>query len=431
MIDGPPWAVADVPFHAPPLERDVSTDVLVVGAGAAGVLTAEAVLRRTSLRCVVVERGTVGTGATGHSAGHLATGFEIGYAELARRRGPAAAVRAHDAFAEGRRALHAVIDTWGIQCGFQEVPTGVAYARARDLLDDLATDTALFPGDLRGARYAANGISGLSTSASPALVTPLHPEDYRGTLLMRFPHVGVRMGAPTTLTNPRALTRLLAGALRARFPARIAVHEHSALHGFTDYEGGYECRVGTHRVRARSVVFASNGNPPAPTPPTLSSSIAPSVHCMLGFVVEDGLVPHAFGWYSADPHHDFYYGNVRPWSDGRLLLVLGGPDHLWLEGATSRDVAAFRASSHARLLAFAWKTGLVNARTAPDFGWHGTLGYTRDGVRLICRDPRHPGIYHNSGCNGIGLLLSAYGAQQIASLLNGGQGENLFEGSHA
>jgi glycerol-3-phosphate dehydrogenase len=56
-----------------PLQRDLHTDVVVVGGGIAGASTAFFILRETDLRVALVERGTIGSGATGHNAGQLAT----------------------------------------------------------------------------------------------------------------------------------------------------------------------------------------------------------------------------------------------------------------------------------------------------------------------------------------------------------------------
>src|SRR5258706_248626 len=65
-----------------PLDRDVTTDVAVVGAGIAGLATAFFVLRETDLRVLLIERDTAGRGATGHNAGQLTTYFERPLSDL-------------------------------------------------------------------------------------------------------------------------------------------------------------------------------------------------------------------------------------------------------------------------------------------------------------------------------------------------------------
>ena len=54
-----------------------------------------------------------------------------------------------------------------------------------------------------------------------------------------------------------------------------------------------------------------------------------------------------------------------------------------------------------------------------DFSWHGLMGYTSSGVRIIGRDPYLPSLIYNMGCNGIGILPSIYGGKRVAQIING------------
>ncbi len=58
------------------------TDVVVVGAGIAGISTAYFILKNTNKNVVVVERGKLAHGATGHNAGQIASYFERPFYEL-------------------------------------------------------------------------------------------------------------------------------------------------------------------------------------------------------------------------------------------------------------------------------------------------------------------------------------------------------------
>jgi len=87
-----------------PLDRSCSTDVVVIGAGIAGVATTFYTLRDTSADVVLIERTRVGRGATGHNAGQLATYFERPLCDLVDNYGFDAAIaaqRAFDAVARG------------------------------------------------------------------------------------------------------------------------------------------------------------------------------------------------------------------------------------------------------------------------------------------------------------------------------------------
>jgi len=65
-----PW-IAQLAEDGPPspLDRDTAADVVVVGAGIAGISTAFFVLRSTDLSVLLVEQDRVARGATGRNAG--------------------------------------------------------------------------------------------------------------------------------------------------------------------------------------------------------------------------------------------------------------------------------------------------------------------------------------------------------------------------
>jgi glycine/D-amino acid oxidase-like deaminating enzyme len=52
------------------------------------------------------------------------------------------------------------------------------------------------------------------------------------------------------------------------------------------------------------------------------------------------------------------------------------------------------------------------------FFWHGLMGYTKSGVRMVGREPQEPRLLYNLGCNGVGILPSIMGARKIAKHIN-------------
>jgi glycine/D-amino acid oxidase-like deaminating enzyme len=53
------------------------------------------------------------------------------------------------------------------------------------------------------------------------------------------------------------------------------------------------------------------------------------------------------------------------------------------------------------------------------FFWHGLMGYTRTGVRVVGPEPLDPRLMYNLGCNGVGILPSIMGAEKISRHVNG------------
>jgi glycine/D-amino acid oxidase-like deaminating enzyme len=63
-----------------------------------------------------------------------------------------------------------------------------------------------------------------------------------------------------------------------------------------------------------------------------------------------------------------------------------------------------------------------------DFTWHGLMGYTANGIRLIGPSSENPNLLYNLGCNGIGILPSIYGGFKISQfLLNVTQAPSIFD----
>ena len=76
--------------YCPPLDKDITCDVLVVGGGMSGISAAAEFLRQ-GLRVVVIDKNIIGGSSTGRSAGFLTPDSELGLHQLVRRYGVEAA----------------------------------------------------------------------------------------------------------------------------------------------------------------------------------------------------------------------------------------------------------------------------------------------------------------------------------------------------
>jgi gamma-glutamylputrescine oxidase len=102
--------------HCPPLDKDITCDVLVVGGGMSGISAAAEFLRR-GLRVVVIDKNIIGGSSTGRSAGFLTPDSELELHQLVRRYGVEAARDIWEMPVRGIERLVENIDKFGFECG--------------------------------------------------------------------------------------------------------------------------------------------------------------------------------------------------------------------------------------------------------------------------------------------------------------------------
>lgn len=128
-----------------PLDGDIDVDVAIVGAGMTGLWTAHHLLRRDpALRIAVVDRATVGFGASGRNGGWCSAFLPMSLETVADRYGDAAARRMQEAMHDTVRAVTAFAADHGIADACHRGGTvtlarnGAQVARLRDRIASLA-----------------------------------------------------------------------------------------------------------------------------------------------------------------------------------------------------------------------------------------------------------------------------------------------------
>lgn len=251
-------ATADVPTF-PKLERDLSADVVVVGAGITGI-TAAYLLSRQGSKVVLLEAGRVLHGTTGHTTAKATAQHELIYDELIRHFGEDKARLYYEANRDALKFMAETVDGEGIDCGWT--------AEDATLYAETSSSAGKLEKELRA--YERLGIAGslqdkiaLPIEIASALTMKdqarFHPLAYLATLLDRSVRAGAEVFEHTTAMkveegdSPVVITE--------KGNRILCKHVVSASHfPFLDWKGFYFARMHAER----SYVLAARIGQPYP-----------------------------------------------------------------------------------------------------------------------------------------------------------------------
>ena len=127
MRNVPVW-IDDTPIRKfPKLQRNISADVLVMGASITGI-TAAYLLKKAGSTVALIEREAVASIDTGHTTDHLTYVTDVQLQQLVRSFGKDHAQAAWDAGAAAIDETERIVGQEAIECEFAHVP---AYLHAR------------------------------------------------------------------------------------------------------------------------------------------------------------------------------------------------------------------------------------------------------------------------------------------------------------
>jgi len=349
-------------------------DVVVVGAGIAGLTTAAALLRE-GRRVLVVDKAGIGAGETMRTSAHLASALDDRFHLLARHHGKDGARLA--------AASHAAAIDWieevsasAEDCGFRRIP---GYLFPHD-----AADTRELEREVDAAREAGLSVHWLEAGVeTPAALGPV----------LRFDNQArVDIGA-----------YLLALAREVRDGGgRFLRAEVTAVTGGAEVE--LALRDG-RRLHAAAVVSASN----VPFHQTDATWLkqAPYRTYVVAGTVPAGAIPDALYWDDADPYH---YVRLRDTSDpGVQELLVGGEDH-----KTGQDDDP---EAYVRLQA--WTRERFPEVEGFHAAWSGQVLEPVDGLAFIGADPDNDNVWLITGDSGNGLTHGTLGGLLVADLVQG------------
>src|SRR6266850_7081416 len=121
MKNVPVWIDTAPIRKFPKLQRNITVDIVVVGAGVTGITTAY-LLKKAGSTVALIERERVASSDTGHTTAHLTYVTDVGLQQLVRNFGKDHAQAAWDAGAAAINEIERIVEKEGIECEFARVP---------------------------------------------------------------------------------------------------------------------------------------------------------------------------------------------------------------------------------------------------------------------------------------------------------------------
>jgi glycine/D-amino acid oxidase-like deaminating enzyme len=288
--------------RAPPLDEDLSADVVVIGGGFSGLWAAWHIKALApEARVVLLEAGRCGEGPSGRNGGFCNLMWAAlpnmrqrwgGAAALAVARAAERSVAEIGAFCESEG-----VDAWFRPGGYLQVSTAAAH------------DSSW-----------AEALAACRELGAPEAIEPLSPQQ----VAARCASPAFRAGAfyPGAATVQPA--RLALGLRERLLAAGVEVHENSPVRALRDGPGGVEARTPAGAVRAGAAVVAVGGAATAPRGPLRNRITVASSHIVLTEPVPELL--EEIGWTGGECITDsralIDYFRTTP--DGRILFGWGG-----------------------------------------------------------------------------------------------------------
>jgi glycine/D-amino acid oxidase-like deaminating enzyme/nitrite reductase/ring-hydroxylating ferredoxin subunit len=374
-----------------PLAADAQADVVIVGAGIAGLTTAY-LLTKEGKRVVVLDDGPVTGGETCRTTAHLTNALDDRYYELEKLHGEKGARIAAESHTAAIDQIESIVNAENIDCDFTRLD-GYLFVPPGD-------DPAQLGDELRAAHRAG-------------LVDVEHVErapvdSFDTGPALRFP----RQAQFHILKYLRGV----AAAVR-RGGGEIYTQTHASK-----IEGGKEtARVETSNgatVTAGAVVVATNT--PVNDLVAIHTKQAPYRTFVVGARVPRGSVPTILLWDTPDPYHYLRLqrgstgeGDVEGENEsgGYDVLIVGGEDHK--TGQADDADERFRRLEE-------WTREHFPQVESFEFRWSGQVMEPVDGMAFIGRNPLDSdNVYIATGDSGNGMTHGTLAGILLTDLIMG------------
>jgi len=440
MKNNSPW-IAQLRFKRPTQQfnGDKQTNALVIGGGIAGITTAYYILQNTSKSVVLLEADKIAHGATGHNAGQVTSYFERHFVELVEDFGLEMAAAGQAAIESAWLLLDEIIATTKLSVPLYKFTGYAGFSTLEQLLFRFEEEQLREKAGLPTHEFLV--------SDDPLLILRI-PEEFNHLYnivskqsVLDLLETGdssyiAAKCSPYGCLNSALFCEQLVEWMEKYYSNRFTIYEKSPVRRLRLQADQVIAENDQGVLVADEAVLCTNGFENISLINELGvdingrfhETVAGTIGYMAGYISPENKSPIALSYFEKDHFSrldPYMYLTRRPSEEKRNpaynLTCIGGPEsELDDKLSYDRHEHIYPQEAQEKISTFLYKNyRLENDKLEYNFLWHGLMGYTKNGVRLIGTEPCNNRLYYNLGCNGIGILPSIYGASRVGRLLSG------------
>jgi glycine/D-amino acid oxidase-like deaminating enzyme/nitrite reductase/ring-hydroxylating ferredoxin subunit len=378
------WIESVRPIEFKALNKEIRTEVLVIGAGIAGLTTAYCLLK-AGRKVSVVEDGLIGSGESGRTTAHLTCALDDRYYEI------------EDAFGEERSRLaaqsHSSAIDWiektvkaeNIDCDFRRVD-GYLFPHPTDTEENLEKE------------FKATQKAGLAT-----------------TWLYNVPGIKDKSGHSIhfPMQGQFHIMRYLNGLANAII--KMGGEIYTTTHATDIDKTGAKCNG--YKVSALEIVVATNT--PVNNRVAIHTKQFPYRTYVVGLKFSRGKIPNYLWWDTGDQESrwvtaPYHYVRTQQLDEQYDLLIVGGEDH---KTGQADDENIPEEKRYDALID--WTRTHFPAAEDVVYKWSGQVMEPVDFMAFIGKNPGDDNIYIITGDSGNGMTHGTIGGIIITDLIQG------------
>jgi glycine/D-amino acid oxidase-like deaminating enzyme/nitrite reductase/ring-hydroxylating ferredoxin subunit len=368
----------------PTLDADISTDVVVIGAGISGITTGYC-LAKKGKRVVVVDDGHIGSGETGRTTAHVVNALDDRYSSIESLFGEEKSRLAAESHTAAINFIERTSAEENIDCDFMRL-SGYLFLHTSDKPKTIEEE---YEATHRAGINTAlvNSMPGIKNVEGPVLEFPeqaqFHPMKYITGLAEAITSMG---GSIYTLTRVSEVKK-----------------DHVVANG--------------HRISANHIVVATNS--PINDLVTMHTKQYPYRTYVVAMAVEKNQIEPALWWDTGDQDSKwismpYHYVRIQPFSDSHYLLISGGEDH-----KTGQADAEDKPEEERYKVLEEWTRHHFPQAGELVYRWSGQVLEPLDHVAFIGKNPGDDNIYIVTGDSGNGMTHGTIAGMLITDLITG------------